>query len=79
MITQTLAIRINARNPNHHLFNNNGTWFVHFTYSPTPVTAERVRQSLRTKSLAEARLRRDRILGIGNTANTNKQGEYHHG
>jgi len=64
MTTQTLAIRINTQNPNHHLFNNNGTWFIHYTRCPTPITAERVRRSLGTKSLDEARKRRDIVLGF---------------
>ena len=56
------ALRINARNPNHHLWNNNGTWFIHYTVYPTPVTVERVRRSLRTRSLERARILRDRIF-----------------
>ena len=63
-MTQGIAagIRINPHNPNHHLWDNNGTWFVHYTVYPTPVTAERIRRSLRTKELAIARQRRDEIL-----------------
>ncbi|MFT5124050.1 MAG: hypothetical protein ACI9TH_000562 [Kiritimatiellia bacterium] len=57
-----LAIRTDDRNPNHHLWNNNGTWFIHYTIYPTPVTKQRIRKSLHTKSLAEARVRRDSIL-----------------
>jgi hypothetical protein len=49
-------------NPNHHLWNNHGTWFVHYTRYPTPFTKERVRRSLQTKSLVEAREKRDAIL-----------------
>ncbi len=50
-------------NPNHHIWNNNGTWWVHYTVYPCPLTKERVRNSLRTKSLTEARQRRDALLG----------------
>ena len=57
-----LAIRTDGRNLNHHLWNNNGTWFIHYTVYPTPVTKERIRRSLRTKSLVEARERRDFTL-----------------
>jgi hypothetical protein len=46
-------------NPNHHLWNNHGIWFLHYTCYPTPVTKERVRRSLRTRCLEEARRRRD--------------------
>ena len=34
-----LAIRVQDGNPDHHLWNNNGTWFVHYTVYPTPMTA----------------------------------------
>jgi hypothetical protein len=56
------AIRLNPGNPDHHLWNNNGTWFVHYTIHPTPFTKQRIRASLQTKNLAEARLRRDQLL-----------------
>ena len=57
-----LAIRTDDRNLNHHLWNNNGTWFIHYTVYPTPVTKQRIRRSLHTKSLVEAREHRDGIL-----------------
>jgi hypothetical protein len=53
------GIRITADNPNHHLWNNHGTWFLHYTVHPTPFTKERIRRSLETKDLAVARSRRD--------------------
>ncbi len=49
-------------NANHHLWNNHGTWFVCYTVYPTPLTKERRRESLRTKSLEEARRRRDALF-----------------
>jgi hypothetical protein len=55
----TLALRVRAENPNHHLWNNHGTWFLHYTVHPTPFTKERVRRSLGTKHLPVARERRD--------------------
>lgn len=58
-----LSIRTNLENPNHHLWNNHGTWFVHYVIHPTPHTKERVRRSLGTKSLDEARRLRDALLG----------------
>ena len=61
MIAQ-LSVRVNPSNPNHHLWNNNGTWFIHYVVHPTPYTKERVRRSLRTKCLQEARARRDEVL-----------------
>ena len=56
----TLAsLRISEANPNHHLWNNNGTWFLHYTVYPTPFTKERIRRSLGTKDVKLARERRD--------------------
>jgi hypothetical protein len=57
-----LAVRVNEENPNHHLWFNNGTWFVHYTIHPDPLTKQRVRRSLGTKSLGEAKSKRDRLL-----------------
>ena len=59
---EELALRIDESNLNHHLWNNNGTWWIHYTIYPTPVTVERIRRSLKTKNLQEARIRRDEIL-----------------
>ena len=53
------SLRIAAENPNHHLWNNHGTWFLHYTIHPTPLTKERIRRSLGTKDLEQARRRRD--------------------
>jgi hypothetical protein len=61
-MTHSLAIRLNPGNPDHHLWNNNGTWFVHYTIHPTLVTKQRIRASLGTKNLTEARSRRDQLL-----------------
>lgn len=58
-----LAVRVNPANLNHHLWNNNGTWFVHFTRHEPGFIKRRCRQSLHTKSLDAARQRRDAILG----------------
>jgi len=46
-------------NPNHHLWLNNGTWFLSYTIYPTPFTKERIRSSLRTDCVATARKMRD--------------------
>ena len=58
----TLAIRTRPENPDHHLWNNHGIWFVHYTVHPDGLTKERVRKSLGTKSLEEARRLRDRLF-----------------
>ncbi len=57
-----LAIRIIGSNPDHHLWNNNGTWWIGYTIYPDPLTKQRIRTSLHTTSVAEARLRRDAIF-----------------
>ncbi|NDG99866.1 MAG: hypothetical protein EBY43_02070 [Opitutae bacterium] len=59
---EELAIRVDESNPNHHLWNNNGTWWLHYTVYPTPVTSERRRKSLRTKCIEHARRKRDKIF-----------------
>jgi hypothetical protein len=66
------AIRIAAENPNHHLWNNHGTWFLHYTVHPTQFTKERIRRSLGTKDLELARSRRDAFFAhiAGNNAAT---------
>jgi hypothetical protein len=61
-MTHSLAVRIDPANPDHHLWNNNGTWWCHYTVHPTSLTKQRIRASLGTKNVAEARLRRDRLL-----------------
>ncbi len=57
--TTTAAVRINPDNANHHLWNNHGTWFLHYTVHPTPFTKTRIRRSLGTRDLPTARERRD--------------------
>ena len=54
-----LRVRVHPQNPNHHLWNNHGTWFLHYTVHPTQFTKERVRRSLGTPRLDLARERRD--------------------
>ncbi|MBG31266.1 MAG: hypothetical protein CMI31_14915 [Opitutae bacterium] len=55
-------MRIDHDNPDHHVWDNNGTWWLHYVVYPTRATAERRRVSLKTKILEEARSRRDRIF-----------------
>jgi hypothetical protein len=61
MKTTQTAIRIGA-NPNHHLWNNNGTWWLHYTEHLPDYTKRRVRLSLRTHNLRSARAMRDVLL-----------------
>jgi len=59
MSTSTLALRTNPRNLNHHLYNNNGTWWIHFCVHRPDYTKARIRESLGTKCLTTARELRD--------------------
>jgi hypothetical protein len=63
MKTSLPSLRINPRNPNHHLFRNNGRiWWLHYTLHCPDYTVQRVRSSLGTSCLAIARERRDAAL-----------------
>ncbi|MFW5868655.1 MAG: hypothetical protein ACOCX2_12610 [Armatimonadota bacterium] len=58
-----ISHRTDLTNANHHLYRNNGgNWWIHFVLHLPDGTAERVRRSLRTKDVREARRRRERIL-----------------
>ena len=59
---QHASVRIWAQNPDHHLYNNNGTWWIHYTAYPTPITTKRIRRSLKTRDIKIARERRDIAL-----------------
>mgnify|MGYP007101565013 CR=1 FL=1 len=58
----TLAVRVLDRNEDHHLWNNRGTWWCHYTIHRADHTSERVRISLRTKDRLLARNRRDQLF-----------------
>jgi hypothetical protein len=60
--TAKLSIRVSEANRLHHLWNNNGTWWLHYTEHLADFTKRRVRRSLRTHDLAEAVRRRDAWL-----------------
>ena len=62
MKQSTLSIRVNRKNANHHLWNNNGKWWCHLTTHKPDYTAERHRVSLHTRDIVEARQRRDKLL-----------------
>jgi hypothetical protein len=57
-----LATRRTDTNPNHHLMNNHGTWWIRFTLRSTEGTSKRPAYSLKTPDLETARRKRDRIL-----------------
>lgn len=52
----------NDPNPDHHLWRNGRLWWVAFTVHLPGWRKDRVRVSLRTADLAEARRRRDALL-----------------
>lgn len=57
-----LAIRVRSGNPDHHLWNNNGTWWCHYTEHLPDYTKRRVRRSLATTDQSIARFLRDSVL-----------------
>jgi hypothetical protein len=57
-----LAVRHDGTNHLHHLWNNNGTWWCQFTVHGADHTTQRARVSLKTRDLAEACRRRDRLF-----------------
>ncbi len=54
--------RLARLGPNHHLWRNGRLWWIAFTVIHDGWRQERVRHSLKTADLAEARRRRDAIL-----------------
>lgn len=56
-----LSVRVDASNRHHHLWNNNGAWWVHYTLN-FDCRTRRVRRSLKTGSLDEAIRRRDDLF-----------------
>ena len=60
--TIEISRRQKTRGPNHHLWNNHGTWWFHGTVHLPDGTARRVRVNLRTRDLPSACRLRDRIL-----------------
>ena len=60
--SKTHSIRIDPDNSDHHLYLNNGTWWIHYTRHLPNYTVDRVRRSLRTHDRSEARLRRDSVF-----------------
>ena len=62
MSPEKLSLRINPENPNHHLWDNHGTWWIHYTLNTSAGRIRRVRRSLRTNDPHEATVRRDELL-----------------
>jgi hypothetical protein len=58
-----LSLRTHPANRNHHLWWNNGTWWLHATVHRPDYTKQRLRLPLETKNVGLARTRRDAVLG----------------
>jgi hypothetical protein len=56
------SIRVLAHNLDHHLWNNHGTWWCHYTVHRPDYTKRRVRLSLQTSDVRQARILRDRLF-----------------
>jgi hypothetical protein len=54
-----LSIRVDATNPDHHLWNNHGIWWIHYTLLEGGLRQHRIRRSLQTRDRAQARAIRD--------------------
>jgi len=61
----SLSIRPN-NNPNHHLWMNNGSWWLQLTEHRDDYTKQRIRRPLGTKDVIEARRRRDALMANWN-------------
>jgi hypothetical protein len=59
-----VSVRQNPGNPDHHLWNNNGTFWCHFTLHLPDFTKQRVRLSLETADVTAARRLRDALLAL---------------
>ncbi len=76
----SLSVRIDPANPDHHLWDNHGTWWCHYTLHREG-RKQRVRVSLETHALGEARKRRDALfaalesLGVATKPLTRPEGE----
>ena len=62
MSIATPSLRVDPANANHHLWNNHGTWWLHYTLHLPDYTKRRIRKSLSTRSLETARAKRDTFL-----------------
>lgn len=60
----SLSLRTLPGNPDHHLWWNNGSWWLHATVHRPDHTKQRLRLPLETKDLAAARRLRDTLLAF---------------
>ena len=69
VLTGVLASRqgrevLESENPDHHLWNNHGTWWCHFTVHRSDCTKARIRRSTGARRREEARQIRDFIFAV---------------
>ncbi len=62
MTRPIVSLRINHQNADHHIWNNNGVWWLHLTLHLDNYTKRRVPRSLGTREVGVARTRRDWLL-----------------
>lgn len=62
MSIATPSLRVDPANANHHLWNNHGIWWLHYTLHLPDYTKRRIRKSLSNRSLETARAKRDSFL-----------------
>ncbi len=55
-------VKDNTPNPDHNIWNNNGTWWCHYTVHNDDYTKQRVRVSLGTNDVEIARALRDFVM-----------------
>ena len=58
------SLRIPRDNPDHHLWNNHGTWWCHFVIHQADFTKQRVRRTTGTGLVEEARQIRDFLFAV---------------
>jgi hypothetical protein len=59
-----LSVRCRPGNANHHLWNNNGTFWCHLTVHLPDFTKQRLRLSLETADVEHARRLRDALFAL---------------
>ncbi len=59
-----LSVRCRRGTPDHHLWNNHGTFWCHLTVHFADYTKQRLRLSLHTASRIHARRLRDSLLAL---------------
>ena len=62
MSKSKISVRVNRKNKNHHLWNNNGKWWAHLTVHHPDYTSERKRIPLDTRDVETARKLRDELF-----------------